>query len=282
VRRAQVGEIELLVIEDGICSYEPGFLLAPFHGVPNERLPTDVRADLDDGGFLQIPYNPTLIRTPTAMILIDAGAGPEVAEEWEEPVGRAAGSLEAAGVGRDAIDVAVITHGHPDHLPGFTELIDGERVPTFPDTRHLISDAEWRYWMDREPSGPSAGMVPSVRPHLTALRDAGVLELVDGDEEVAEGVTLLATPGHTPGHLCVEVASRDDVAVVCGDVVLSRWAFDHPEWVALGDVDGAMAVASRRALFDRLVTDGGLLMAFHLAEPGRVRSAGDAYAFAPE
>ena len=280
--RAQVGEIELLVIEDGICSYEPGFLLAPFDGVPNDQLPADVRVDLDEDGYLQIPYNPTLIRTPTATVLVDAGAGPELAEEWEEPVGRAASSLEAAGVKRDAVDVAVITHGHPDHLPGFTELIDGERVPTFPDIRHLIADAEWRYWMDGEPSGPSAGMVPAVRPHLTALRDAGALELVDGDEEVADGITLFATPGHTPGHLCVRVASGDDVAVICGDVVLSRWAFDHPEWAALGDVDGAMAIASRRALFDRLVAEGGLLVAFHLTGPGRVESAGGAYAFVPE
>ena len=97
MRRAQLGEIELLVIEDGICSYEPGFLLAAFDGVPDDQLPADVRADLDKEGYLHIPYNPTLIRTPTATVLVDAGAGPELAEEWDEPVGRAAGSLEAAG-----------------------------------------------------------------------------------------------------------------------------------------------------------------------------------------
>jgi glyoxylase-like metal-dependent hydrolase (beta-lactamase superfamily II) len=282
VRRAQVGEIELLVIEDGICSYEPGFLLAPFDGVPNDQLPADVQADLDDDGYIRIPYNPTLIRTPTAMLLVDAGAGAELAEEWEEPVGRAADSLEAAGVRRDAIDVAVITHGHPDHLPGFTELIDGDRVPTFPGIPHVMAVAEWLYWMDDEPSGPSAGMVPAVRPHLSALRDAGVLELVEADMELADGITVFATPGHTPGHLCVRVASGDEVAIVCGDVVLSRWAFDHPEWTALGDVDGAMAVASRRALFDQLVADDGLLVAFHLAVPGRVESTGNAYAFVPD
>jgi hypothetical protein len=74
VIRAQVGEIELLVIEDGICSCEPGFLLVPFDGMPNDELPADVWASLDDDGYLQIPYNPTLIRTPAAMVLVDAGA----------------------------------------------------------------------------------------------------------------------------------------------------------------------------------------------------------------
>ena len=210
-----VGEADLLVVEDGICSYEPGFPLAAFDDLPVDQLPEEIQARLDDDGYLPIPYNPTLIRIAGTTVLVDFGAGHELAREWEEPVGRAADSLAAAGVARDEIDVAVITHAHPDHVPGFTELVDGERVPTFPQARHVISKAEWRYWVDEDPGEPSAGMVQMVRPSLTALRDAGVLDLVEGDEEIADGVTLLPTPGHTPGHMSVLVTSGDETCIVC-------------------------------------------------------------------
>lgn len=197
------------------------------------------------------------------------------------PVGRAADSLAAAGVARDEIDVAVITHAHPDHVPGFIELVDGERIPTFPRARHVISKAEWRYWVEEDPGEPSAGMVQEVRPYLTALRDAGVLDLVKGDEEIADGVTLLPTPGHTPGHMSVLVTSGNETCIVCGDVVLTEWAFEHPEWTAIPEVDPGLVVQTRRALFDRLVESGGLLAAFHLPELGRIEAAGDAYMFVP-
>ena len=274
-----VGEAEVLVVEDGICSYEPGFLLAAFDSLPVDQLPDEIRARLDDDGYLHIPYNPTLIRIGGATVLVDFGAGPELAAEWEEPVGRASDSLATAGVARDEIRVAVITHAHPDHVPGFTEMVDGERVPTFPRARHLISMAEWRYWVDDDPGEPSTGMVPMVRPQLTALRDAGVLDLVEGDEEIADGVALLPTPGHTPGHISVLVTSGDETCIVCGDVVLSEWAFEHPEWVAIADVDADLVVRTRRALFDGLVADGGLLAAFHVPGLGRIEAAGDVYKF---
>ena len=277
----RVGEADLLVVEDGICSYEPGFPFAAFDDLPVDQLPEEIRARLDDDGYLPIPYNPTLIRIAGATVLVDFGAGDELAREWEEPVGRASDSLAAAGVTRDEIRVAVITHAHPDHVPGFIEIVDGERVPTFPHARHVISKAEWRYWVDEDPGEPSAGMVPMVRPSLTALRDAGVLDLVEGDEEIADGVTLLPTPGHTPGHMSVLVTSDDATCIVAGDVVLTEWAFEHPEWTAIPEVDPELVVRTRRALFDRLVASGGLLAAFHLSELGRIEAAGDSYKFVP-
>ena len=63
--------------------------------------------------------------------------------------------------------------------------------------------------------------------------------------------------------------------------MLTGWAFEHPEWTAIADVDPDLAVRTRRALFDRLVASGGLLAAFHLPELGRIEAAGDAYVFKP-
>ena len=279
-RWTTVGSARLLGIEDGLGRYEPGFLLARFDGLPVGRLPDEVRSRLHEDGNLYLPYNPTLIRTGETTVLVDFGAGLEAAREWEEDVGHASDALEAEAIGRDQIHIAVITHAHPDHLGGFTEVVDDVRRPTFPEVRHLISKAEWAYWVDEDPGGPSAEMVPMARRDLTFLRDAGVLELVEGDEEIADGVRLLPTPGHTPGHISVIVSSGDDTAVVCGDVVLSEWSFTHPEWVG-PEVEPDLVPRTRRALLDLLIERDGVLFGFHLEAPGRVRRSGGAYAFEP-
>ena len=101
-----------------------------------------------------------------------------------------------------------------------------------------ISKAEWRYWVDEDyrravgRDGPRGSAVS----HRAAATPA-CFHLVEGDEELADGVTLLPTPGHTPGHLSVLVTSGDETGIVCGDVVLTGWAFEHPEWTAIADVD---------------------------------------------
>jgi len=274
-----VGAAELLVLEDGLGRYEPGSLLARFEGVPLAELPDDIRERLREDGFLYLPYHPTLIRTGGTTVLIDFGAGPELAREWDEDVGHATDALHAAAIRRDEIQVAVITHAHPDHLGGFTEVIDDVRVPTFPGTRHLISATEWRFWVEGDPSGLSAEMTPMARRDLTFLRAAGVLELVGGNEEIADGVRLLPTPGHTPGHVSVLVSSGDHTAVVGGDVALTDWSFSHPEWEGPAEVEPDLVPVTRRALYDLLIERDGILFGFHLDGPGRVRRAGGAYAF---
>jgi len=280
-RWTSVGSARLLVIEDGLATYKIGFAIDVLEGVPTEQLPEEIRSRFAEDGLIYLPYNATLIRTGPTTVLVDFGAGTEAALEWEEDVGHAAESLHRAGVAPDEVEIAVITHAHADHLGGFVATIDGERAPRFRRARHLISEAEWRYWVEGKPAGVSAEMTPDARRDLNLLRDAGVLELVDGSEGIADGVRLLATPGHTPGHLSVLVGSGSDTAVVSGDVLLTPWAFAHPEWNAAADVDPELAVRTRRALFDRLAESGGLLFAFHLEAPARVGRAGDAYASLP-
>ena len=269
-----------MIVPDGTGTYEPGFLLVPFEGAAVEELPQQIRERLDAEGLLHMPYNPVLVRVPDATILVDAGAGRELAEEWDEPVGLALDSLASAGVDRAEVDVVVITHGHPDHVGGLTELgDDGERIPVFPSARHVISRVEWHFWMEDTDHDPSARMAPVTRPHLAALRDAGVLDLVDGGHEIALGVTLFPTPGHTPGHVSVLVRSEWETCVVAGDAIMTEWGFEHPEWTARPEVDPELTIASRRALLDRLVADDGLLTAYHVPGMGHVRAAGEVYEF---
>jgi glyoxylase-like metal-dependent hydrolase (beta-lactamase superfamily II) len=215
-------------------------------------------------------YQPLLVEAGAQLILVDAGAGPEAAAEWGDPVGLTLDSLRSLGADPGDIDTVVITHGHLDHVGGLTSLVDGARVPSFPNARHVVSRAEWDHWSD-----PTSG----ARLHLGTLDDAGLLDRSDGAVKIAEGVTTFETPGHTPGHVSVGVTSGGETAIVFGDVLMGDWNFDHVEWVSSPEVDPDQAVRTRRALLQRAADEHALIQAFHVDGIGKVEADGDAFRF---
>jgi glyoxylase-like metal-dependent hydrolase (beta-lactamase superfamily II) len=267
-RSFSVGSIRCTALLDGEALYEPQDLFS--NASPDEWKPL-VSDRLDPNGYLPVPYQPLLIEGAETTVLIDAGAGAELAAEWEEPVGLATASLASLGITPEAIQIVLITHAHPDHVGGLTTVTEGARQPVFPNARHLISSEEWRFWHLEVLPEPSSHMAPVARIHLTTLREAGLLELIDGDVELAAGVRTMTTPGHTPGHLSVSVSSEGENAVVAGDAILTDASFGHPEWYAGAEVDPAQTAATRASLLDRTVRENAVVTAFHVHGIGRVR-----------
>ena len=73
----------------------------------------------------------------------------------------------------------------------------------------------------------------------------------------------MPTPGHTPGHVSVLIASQGEEAVITGDLVHHPVELLAPEWTMIADVDPAQAVASRRAFVDRFGDSETLVLGTH-------------------
>jgi len=260
------------VLLDGNSSYEPETVFAD---PVRERLSTLLHDRLDDDGGLPLPYQPVLVREADRVVLVDAGAGQELAAQWQEPVGRTRAELSSEGVATDDVQLVVITHAHPDHVGGLLERAD----PTFPRARHVLARAEWMYWHSDDLAGPSAEMGLFVRSCLDELEHGGVLELLDGDAEVAPGIHAFATPGHTPGHISVLVRSQDETMLIAGDAILTEWSFEHPDWFGPGEVDPRLTVTTRRGLVARAAAEDWLVSAYHVPQTGRVRRSGGSFTF---
>jgi glyoxylase-like metal-dependent hydrolase (beta-lactamase superfamily II) len=274
----QVGGFECQVIPDGIASYQKEFM---FPGVPQEVLNPMLEGRLDSEGQLRIPYNPLLVRTRDAVVLIDAGAGLELAEEWGDPIGQAVESLEAARITPSDVDIVLVTHAHPDHIGGLTVPNGNARAPMFPNARHYLGKVEWDFWLSPEGEGANPDGAQIARNHLVPLRVAGLLELVEEEAEVLPGIHMFPTPGHTPGHMSVEIASGDTRAIAAGDVLLHEWVFEHVDWYAVPETDPDLVGATRRNLLERAASEGSIVQAFHLPHVGRVEAAGPAFRFLP-
>jgi glyoxylase-like metal-dependent hydrolase (beta-lactamase superfamily II) len=224
--------------------------------------------------------NVVLVQSGNERILIDVGSGPS----FQPTAGKLQENLEAAGIAPESITKVVFTHCHADHLWGaIDDFGDGER---FPNASYVISAAEWDFWTD--PNTPSR--IPDAFKGM-ALGSARILKTIekkierrkDGDT-VAPGLTYVATPGHTPGHMSVLIENGGQRLMVGGDVLANvAISFARPEWPIGSDQDRARGIATRKRLLDQLATDRVPLIGFHLAWPGygAVERAGAAYRFVP-
>ncbi|MFC6885330.1 MBL fold metallo-hydrolase [Actinomadura yumaensis] len=192
-------------------------------------------------------------------------------------------NLDAAGFPPDSVDLVLLTHLHTDHVGWNTREVNGAWAPTFRNARHVTSRTEREFWADYDMDEPRRGMFDD---SVVPVERAGLLDLIDVPAEGAEimpGLRLLPTPGHTPGHVAVELTSGGETALITGDCVHHPVQLAHPAIGACVDIDPEQSEATRRRLFASLAGTGALVLGTHFPPPtaGRVVQHGNGYRLAP-
>jgi glyoxylase-like metal-dependent hydrolase (beta-lactamase superfamily II) len=232
---------------------------------------------------LQFPMQSYVVRTSHHTILIDSCIGNDKQRPnrpaWHLKTDDTYMSgLAAAGIAPEDIDFVMCTHLHTDHIGWNTRLQDGRWVPTFPNARYIFSETELAAWRDVGHEGfPRAPYEDSVLP----IVEAGRAELVGNDYALDDEVWLESTPGHTPDHVAIALASVGANAIMCGDLMHSPVQCLHPEWVPWPDWDVELARHTRRAFLERYCETDTLVCTAHFPLPsaGRIVRAGDAFGF---
>lgn len=268
-----------------------------FPGITEEQVRAAGRAlgeehiDPHDGQLV-MSIQTYVIRTPHATVLVDTGNG----NDKPRPTLRAhhmfrTGYLDRLGdlgIAPDDVDVVVSTHLHPDHCGWNTRLSDGAWVPTFPRARHLFPRAELDQLTaltaihqtapgDAVAADLARTFEDSVRPVLDAGRatviDPPYTVWSDGDARI----TVRDAPGHTPGHVVVELQAGGRLAVFTGDVIHHPLQFADPDLAQAGDHDPGLAARTRRELCESYADRDVVILPAHFAGPGAgmiVRTAG--------
>ncbi len=102
---------------------------------------------------------------------------------------------------------------------------------------------------------------------LKPIEEAGRIDWVEPGQEMTDGITLLSTPGHTPGHVSILIESAGESAVVTGDLFHSQAQVGRPDWGAAMDADPAAAERARRAFVERFADTSTLVLGTHFGTP---------------
>lgn len=275
--RIMLGRFEVTALSDGTV---PGFEL---HKLLTNTSPETTGLALERE-FLRDPVegsvNAFLINTGAKLVLVDAGAG----GLFGPTLGRLPDSLRASGYRPEQVDAVIVTHMHPDHVGG---LMAAGRI-AFPNATVYADRREAAFWlsqanMDAAPEankGFFKGAMASVNPYV----QAGKFKAFDDGAELAPGIRVRSTPGHTAGHSFVVVESEGQKLVLWGDLIhAAAVQFPHPEVTIAFDSDSAAAAAQRWKAFAEAAREGYLVGAAHISFPGlgRVRAEGAAYRWVP-
>jgi glyoxylase-like metal-dependent hydrolase (beta-lactamase superfamily II) len=275
----RVGEIDVLVISDGV-------LTPPAESMATNADPAIRAAWLDDMFLSRDAFdwalNEVVVRSGDQTILVDSGLGVEYPDFPR--AGQLGRRLKAAGIDLGSVTDVVLTHMHFDHVGGL--LVDGVKEQLHPDLRIHVAAAEIKFWAS--PDFSRTAMPPA----LAELARSAAKRFVDeyrsqlrpfGEEyEVAPGVVVRRTGGHTPGHSVVRLESGGDRLMFAGDAIFPV-SFDHPEWHNGFEHDPEEATRVRVRLMQELAATGSWLVATHMPFPsiGRVAVAGDLYRWVP-
>jgi glyoxylase-like metal-dependent hydrolase (beta-lactamase superfamily II) len=278
--RSKIGDIEITILSDGV---RRGKLAAsPTRSASLEQFQDALAADKLARDEIGTTFHPLAVRTGGKLVLIDTGNGPR---SLGAGTGQTAANLAAAGFDPKQVDMVVISHFHGDHIGGLVTL---EGAPAFPNAEIKVPLDEWNYWLDDANMNKAAegsnlrNAHNNVRRVFGAIPGKNLTKFRDGNE-VAPGIAALATPGHTPGHTSFVIASGSGKLLVQADVTsgIALVFVRNPDWFAGGDMDGPMAVATRRKLYDMLATEKMPTTGYHLPSPalGHVEKSGAGYRF---
>lgn len=229
--------------------------------VPADEFAAVSRANFIDPALGRNFFTPTVVNTGREVILFDTGLD----------AGGITAALAAAGYVPADITHVVITHMHGDHIGG---LSDAQGMPTFANAAYVAGAVEYDYWA----GAGNDGFEAKVRPLGAAMTMIG-----DGDT-VRSGITAIAAPGHTPGHMAFMLESAGAQMLLMVDTANHHvWSLAHPDWEVRFDADKSTAAATRRRILGMVAADRIAVIGYHMPFPGAgfVETRGDGFHYVP-
>jgi glyoxylase-like metal-dependent hydrolase (beta-lactamase superfamily II) len=246
----RLGAFEIEIVSDGTFALDGG---AMFSVVP--RVVWERYFEPDEQNRIRIGLNALLVRTGRENVLVDTGIG----FKWDaRSLDRYSirhetdivSELLRLGLQPEDIDIVINTHLHFDHAGTNTIERDGQIVPTFPRARYIVQRGEFEHALSPHERDRASYNPQDIKP----VSDAGQLDLVDGDQEITEGIRVIKVAGHNRDLQCVRIDSNGETAFVFADL-LPTTAHVPPAWVMSYDLYPVETLEQKKRLVPQAISE---------------------------
>jgi glyoxylase-like metal-dependent hydrolase (beta-lactamase superfamily II) len=275
--RHKIGDFEVTAINDG--AWLPDVAQNLVRNASVDDMKKALIEQFQPTDKLLVPFTPLMVNTGSKLILIDTGSAgmfvPTAASFMD--------NFRAAGFDPKQVDTVVISHFHGDHINGIRTK-DGQLV--FPNAEIMVPAPEWAHWMDdsKMNAAPEAGRGNFNNSRRIFGSIADKVTKFDPGKDVAPGIASIPAPGHTPGHTAFLISSGNQSLMTTVDTTNNPYLFvRNPEWQFSFDMDGPLAVETRKKLLDRAAADKTLVAGYHWPFPatGYITKEGSGYRLHP-
>jgi glyoxylase-like metal-dependent hydrolase (beta-lactamase superfamily II) len=255
----KLGDFELTSLFDGFFRLDGG---AMFGVVPKTLW--EKRIPADEKNRIALAMRPLLVRGNGMTMIIDAGIGDKMDAKSTSiyAIDRSRHldhSLADAGLDATGIDLVLASHLHFDHAGGFTTRgAAGKLTPRFPRARYVARTGEWE-----DATHPhERNRASYLQENFVPLMNAGVLDLVAGDDAIAPGIRVVRTGGHTMHHQIVMIESGKRTAVFAADLIPTSAHVDEP-WIMSYDLYPMDTLAFKRTFLREAIEREYLIVFEH-------------------
>jgi len=262
----KIGDLDVEIVSGGAFKLDGGGM---FGVVPRPLWSRSFTPD--DLGRIQLDTNCLLVRTGDELVLVDTGNGSKMGEKERGIFDLAAGdpllqNLAQRGVRPEAVTVVLLTHLHMDHAGGASRVSGDLVVPSFPNAEVVVQRQEWEDALHNHSHMRTSYRLENLRP----LQESGRLRLLDGDAEVAPGVSVQVTGGHTRAHQAVFVRGGGQTLFYPADICPTA-AHLRPAYNMGYDMAPYETMTVKAELLDRAVREEWLVVFDHDPSAGPVR-----------
>ena len=212
-----------------------------------------------------------VIKTSHHTILVDTCVGNHKSRparpSWHMQNSPFIEELASVGVHPEEVDFVLCTHLHVDHVGWNTKLLDGRWVPTFPNAKYIFSRNEFELWAARYEKGETVPVPLVYEDSVLPIVEAGQAIIVEDTHQIDDGMWLEPAPGHTPGHVMLNLKSGEETALMSGDVIHHPLQLIRPEWSSRACEDPHLSAVSRTKMLERVADTNTLLCPAHFGSP---------------
>jgi len=251
-----LGDFELTVISDGYYHADGGAFFGVIPKVMWER-----KAKADESNRITVSCNSTIVRTGKQTILIETGIGNKISEKTKgfySPEEKLLQNLHAAKIAPEEIDIVINSHLHFDHCGWNTIYKNGAAVATFPNAKYYAPKGEWEHGKLQT----ERDRVSYISDNYDPLINSGQMQLIDGNTEIAPGISVEVWPGHTRNMWGVFIRSAGKTACYISDLIPTSWHLDVA-WAMAYDLYPLEVLDNRKRYYAKAIPEQWLTIFTH-------------------